>query len=309
LTILVDRKTVRALLNWPDVIAAVRGAYRAAAAGDAVPPSSCHVPLAAGAMHLKAGGTIRPALVSVKANLRPDTAAAAGLVLLYDTASWTVQAIIDSADLTAWRTAAAAVVGARALGAAPGAKVAILGAGPLAAATLNAVGYELGARQVHVWSRSREHAAALGPAGTIQVHDTPGAAARSADLVITCTPSREPLISADDVRPDAVICAMGADSPGKRELAADVLAGAVIVTDNMTGAREAGEIAGIPAAAPEVIEEIGDLLTSRRSLPRAGGRRVFDSVGVAHVDTAVTALIAGAAAAAGLGINWEPAAL
>ncbi len=306
MTILLDRKTVRTLLNWPDVIAAVRGAYRTAATAGAVPPASSHVPLPGGAMHLKAGGTVQPALVSVKANLRPDGAPASGVILLFDTASSAIQAILDSADLTAWRTAAAAIVGARALGAGTGATVAILGAGPLAAATLNAARHELGAGQVHVWSRSRERAEAL---GAVQVHDTPGAAVRNADVIITCTPSRQPLISAADMRRDAVVCAMGSDSPGKRELAVDVLAAATIVVDSLAGAREVGEIAYLPPNAPEVLGEIGDLLAGTRRPQDSDGRRVFDSVGVAHVDTAVAAAIAEAADRAGLGTRWDPTAL
>ena len=276
MTILLDRKTVRALINWPDVIAAVRGAYCAAAGGRVLTSTSGHVPLPGGSVHLKAGGTAQPALVSVKANLRPDGAPASGLILLFDTASPGVQAILDSADLTAWRTAAAAVVGARALGALPGATVAILGAGPVAAATLNAVRHELGAGQVHAWSRSQERTASLDPSGAVRVHSTPGSAARDADVIITCTASRQPLISAADTREDAVVCAMGSDSPGKRELAGDVLTGAVIVADNLDHARKVGETSFLPPGAPEVIGEVGDLLTGTKRLPDRDGRRVFE---------------------------------
>jgi ornithine cyclodeaminase/alanine dehydrogenase-like protein (mu-crystallin family) len=306
-TVLLDRAAVRALLGWPEVLAAVRGAYLAAAGGGTLAPASSHVPLPGGALHLKAGGTTRPGLVSVKANMRPDAAAATGLILLYDTEGWTARAILDSADLTAWRTAAAAVTGAMALGAGPGAAVAILGAGPLGAAALDAVRHALEPSAVHAWSRDQARAAALGPAGTVTVHSTPAAAVAGADLVITCTPSREPLVAAADLRPGAVVCAMGSDSPGKRELDPDVLRGAVVVTDNLAGATGSGEIACLPPGAPEVLGEIGALLAGRLRLPGEGGRRVFDSVGVAHADTAVAAAVADAAVAAGLGATWDQA--
>jgi ornithine cyclodeaminase/alanine dehydrogenase-like protein (mu-crystallin family) len=306
LTILLDRAAVRATLRWPDVISAVRGAYLAAAGSSALSPVSSHLPLPGGAMHLKAGGTGTPALASVKANMRPDTGSASGLLLLYDLEDWSVRSILDSADLTAWRTAAAAVVGARALGAEPGTVVSVLGAGPLAHATVQAIRHEFGECEVHVWSRSPEHASALGP-GVFRVHTTPEEAVRDAGLVITCTPSRQPLIESRNLRRDAVVCALGADSPGKRELAPDALAGAFIVSDNLRAARTAGEIAALDASAEEVRGEIGGLLTGTLSPPDGRGRRIFDSVGVAHVDTAVAAAITEAARQSHVGAIWDPA--
>lgn len=301
-TLLLDRATVRTLLTWPDAIAAAREAYRAAASGGTLAPASSHVTLPAGAMHLKAGGMLEPTRLSVKANLRPDGAPASGVILLFDADAVTLRAIVDSADITACRTAAAAAVAARALGAPEGASLAILGAGPVGAGVLAALRHELHVGEVHVWSRSRERATAL---GADRVHDDPGSAARQADVVVTCTPSREPLIGAADLREDAVVCAMGSDSPGKRELAADVLAGATVVVDSLAGAGAVGETSYLPTESGKVWGEIGELLAGGRTLPAAGGRRVFDSVGVAHADTALAAMIATAAETKGLGLPWS----
>jgi ornithine cyclodeaminase/alanine dehydrogenase-like protein (mu-crystallin family) len=303
MTTLLDRDTVRALLDWSQIIDAVREAYRTAAVGQALAPTSSHVELPAGALHLKAGGTLQPALLSVKANLRPDHAPASGVILLFDTESSTLRAVLDSADITAYRTAAAAAVAARGLGAPGGATLAILGAGPVAAATLAVFRHELGVKEVHVWSRDPGRARGL---GADEVHEQPGSATRHADIVVTCTPSREPLIGAIDVRAGAVVCAMGADSPGKRELATDLLEGAVVVSDNLAAAQQVGEIAALPAEFPGVVGQIGDLLAGALTLPSAGRWRVFDSVGVAHADTAVAAAVTAAAERAGLGLSWAP---
>jgi ornithine cyclodeaminase/alanine dehydrogenase-like protein (mu-crystallin family) len=303
MTRLLDRDTVRGLLDWPEIIGAVREAYRTAAVGHALAPASSHLDLPAGALHLKAGGTREPALLSVKANLRPDQAPASGVILLFDTESTTLRAVLDSADITACRTAAAAAVAARALGAPDGGTLAVLGAGPVAAATLAAFRHELGVRKVHVWSRSGERARAL---DADEVHDEPGSAARVADIVVTCTPSRAPLIGAGDLREGTVVCAMGADSPGKRELATDLLEAAEVVSDNLPAARQVGETAALPADFPGVVGQIGDLLAGTVALPGTGRWRVFDSVGVAHADTAVAAAITVAAERAGLGLSWTP---
>jgi ornithine cyclodeaminase/alanine dehydrogenase-like protein (mu-crystallin family) len=73
---------------------------------------------------------------------------------------------------------------------------------------------------------------------------------------------------------------------------ADVLADALVV----------GECAYLPAGAdPAVCLELGDVLTGRRELEDAGGRVVFDSVGSAVVDAAVTGLVVAAAERDGIG--------
>jgi ornithine cyclodeaminase/alanine dehydrogenase-like protein (mu-crystallin family) len=54
---------------------------------------------------LKTGAVFDPGVISVKANLRPEDGAATGIVALFDTKSGQVAAILDSADITAMRTA------------------------------------------------------------------------------------------------------------------------------------------------------------------------------------------------------------
>jgi ornithine cyclodeaminase/alanine dehydrogenase-like protein (mu-crystallin family) len=304
-TRLLDRTTVRSLLHWPDVIEAVRESYRAAADQAVLRPEAAELKLPAGLVHLKAGGLLDPTLVSIKANLRPDGARASGVILLFDADRGALTAVLDSADLTAYRTAAAAVVAAKALGAPDGCSVAVLGTGPVGACVLQAMAHEVKVSEFQLWGRNATRAADVAAAAAdvaVHVHQTPGAAAASADVVVTCTPSREPLIGAADLRTGALVLAMGADSPGKRELAADVIDGAVIVVDS-AAARSVGESAYLPERADDaVLGEVGELLTGRISTAEFPGRRkVFDSVGIAHVDTAVAAAVVRQAEAKALG--------
>jgi ornithine cyclodeaminase/alanine dehydrogenase-like protein (mu-crystallin family) len=305
-TRLLDRTTVRSLLHWPEVIEALRESYRAAADQAVLRSEASQLQLPAGLVHLKAGGLLDPTLVSIKANLRPEGAPASGVILLFDADRGALTAVLDSADLTAYRTAAAAVVAAKALGAPDGCSVAVLGAGPVGACVLQAMVHEVKVSEFQLWGRNETRAADVAAATAadvaVHVHRTPGAAAASADVVVTCTPSREPLIGAADLRTGALVLAMGADSPGKRELAADVIDGAVIVVDS-AAARSVGESAYLPELADDaVLGEIGELLTGRISTAEFPGRRkVFDSVGIAHVDTAVAAAVVRQAEAKALG--------
>jgi ornithine cyclodeaminase/alanine dehydrogenase-like protein (mu-crystallin family) len=104
---------------------------------------------------------------------------------------------------------------------------------------------------------------------------------------VTATPSRAPLLEAADLRPGTLILALGADSPGKRELGGSILARAEIVADQREDALRVGECAYLPADRRD-IAELGDLLDV--AAPDFGGARpfrVFDSVGSALLDAAV----------------------
>jgi ornithine cyclodeaminase/alanine dehydrogenase-like protein (mu-crystallin family) len=298
-TMLLSGPDIRSMLTWPDTITAVRDSFRAAATGGIMQPAAAQVGFATGSLHLKAGGLLDPAMLSVKANLRPDAARALGVILVFDADRVTLRAVMDSADVTAYRTAATAVVAATALGAKDGCSVAVLGTGRVAGGVLEAMPHGINVSAFHVWGRDRDRAERLARTldrpVPVHIHDTPAAAAAQADVVVTCTPSRSPLLSGADLREGALVLAMGADSPGKRELAPDVLAGAVIVADDIEAVTRVGEVAFHPNASGDVVlADLGSVITGAVALPGDAGRTrrvVFDSVGIAFVDTAMAALV------------------
>ena len=145
-----------------------------------------------------------------------------------------------------------------------------------------------------MWSRTREAAEELAATvpGTASVCRSAAEAAGGADIVVTATPSREPLLQAADIAPGTVVLAMGADSRGKRELGEGVLLGAAVVADVLADALVVGECAYLAGRTEqEACAELGELLAGRRDLPDAAGRIIFDSVGSAVVDAAVTGLV------------------
>jgi ornithine cyclodeaminase/alanine dehydrogenase-like protein (mu-crystallin family) len=310
--LVLNRTDVLSLFTWPGLIDAARRALvqdANASTAERVPGVSAQVALPAAALHLKAGVQSVPPMMSVKANLRPHAGSSSGAVLVFDLGQQRMRAIVASADVTALRTAAIAGVAASHLLAGSAAAVAILGAGPVGRRIDEALAHLGVASEVRWWSREPANAvAAVSEARGDVPHvaaDSVAAAVAGAGLVVTCTPARDPILFVDDLDPDAVVLAMGADTPGKRELGPGVLDTAgEIYADIPDDALTAGEAAYLSTEDASRIRPLGLLLAADAAPNRPSGNRarvVFDSVGSSTVDAATMALLIEAAADAGLG--------
>ncbi len=312
-TLLLTRSDVRQVAEWPVLIDAVRDALLLRQAGDAAVPVSGQLTLPAALLHLKAGAFSAPGTMSVKANLRPHDGGVRGLVVLFEPEAGRIAAVLDSADVTAMRTAALATLAAETLAVQEADSLAVLGAGPLARAVLAVLTARLRLTRVHVWSRSRDAAEAMARSTElpVDVHASPGDAARGAAIVATATPARSPFLESGDLADGSLILAMGADSPGKRELGASVLEDACIVADQREDVLRVGESAYLPVdARSRIVAELGELLAGTISIPapgspRAGRITVFDSVGSAVVDAMVCRSIVARATELGLGRPFD----
>ncbi|MCW2600272.1 MAG: ornithine cyclodeaminase [Frankiales bacterium] len=301
--LLLGAKDVRELLPWPELIAATSDALRTIATSDGgLPASSSQVLVPGAALHLKAGALLDPPVLSVKANLRPDRGSSSGAILVFDHRAQRLEAVLASADLTAMRTGAIAAVAARSLLRAPNPTVALVGSGPIARYTYLALREVLDQFAVRVWSRHPDrarHFVEQEVPSDGQALATVAEAVRGADLVVTCTPSREPLLESADLHDGAVVLAMGADSPGKRELGPGVLDRAQLYVDVLTDALVFGEHQHLAQHRDDVLElgaVLGDGVPSSEY-----ALTVFDSVGSASVDAAATALVVERARSLGWG--------
>lgn len=311
-TLLLTRSDIRQVVQWPALFDAVRDGLLLRAKGQTALPVSGQIAMPTALLHLKAGAIFDPGALSVKANIRPTGGNASGVVVLYDTEAGRVEAILDSADITAMRTAALATVAAEALASPGPVHLAVLGAGPLAAQVLAALPQRLNIASVHLWSRGRARAEALTRCVDVPtyIYDTPGEAARQANIIVTATPSRTPYLEAGDIADGALLLAMGADSPGKRELAASVLEAAQIIADQREDVLKVGKSAYLPAdGADRIVAELGALLAGGSPIapPATQGARfcVFNSVGSAIIDATVSRSIVSLAKTAGLGTMFD----
>jgi len=281
---------VRELLSWPELITATRQALIALATPGGTPAgSSTQVAVPGASLHLKAGALLAPPVLSVKANLRPDRGSSSGAILAFDHQAQRLEAILASGDITAMRTGAIAAVAADHLH--PGRRpvLALVGAGPVALMALRAVRHVLQPAEVRIWSRHAEHARAVATAEGAVAAESVAAATRGADLVLTCTPAREPPVLQENLQEGAVVLAMGADSPGKRELGPGILDRAVVVVDVLADALAVGECAQLTGGT-EGVRPLGGLLDAPWS-PDPSRWTVFDSVGSSAVDAAAVALV------------------
>jgi alanine dehydrogenase len=216
-----------------------------------------------------------------------------GVVLLSDASDGHLVAMLDAGAVTALRTGAAAVLAAETLGRGENENdspitAAVIGAGvngKAAARTFVARG-----RDVVLWDVDGERAAAA--AEELGARVAPSREeALAADQVVTVTPGHEVLFPEGSLRPGQHVSLMGADGPGKAEIAVAELARARVFCDDWEQASHGGELAAAVAAgavARDGVTILGDVLNGT-----AEGRRsaeeitLFDSTGLAIQDLAI----------------------
>ena len=211
-----------------------------------------------------------------------------GLVLLSNAETGQLEAILDAAAVTALRTAAAAVIAAETLCRSGAESTAVIGCGVNGAATarmFRALGSD-----VALWDVDETRAAAV--AKRLGAHVAASLAeALAADIVATVTPGRDVLFPAGSLREGQHVSLMGADGPGKAEVAVAELERADLFCDDWEQASHGGELAaGVLAGVVtrDRVTEIGLVLAGE-----ADGRRsasditLFDSTGLAIQDLAI----------------------
>ena len=180
--------------------------------------------------------------------------------------------------------------------------VVVVGCGVQARWQLQMLASVVKCRKVLAWARRPAQAAELADdkdvraAGwEVSVAPSLEAACRAAGLVLSVTPAREPLIKAEWVRGrDALVVAVGADSPGKQELEpALAMEAALVLADSRSQCVERGDLQHAVKAgllAPERVVEIGEWLAREPPPPRPRGVVLFDSTGVAVQDVKIAEL-------------------
>jgi ornithine cyclodeaminase len=240
-----------------------------------------------------------------------------GLVTLFDAESGQPTAILDASAITEIRTAAVTAVATGVLARRDARTLAILGAGTQARAHLLALAGVRDFEQVRVYAPTQAHARALADqAGDTRAELTvaPSAqdALRDADVVVTATSAREPVLRRDWLKPGAHINAVGASSPQAREIDTATVAASALFCDSRESLRnEAGEFRlaiaeGLIAGQEHVRAELGEVLAGAAPGRReAGELTLFRSLGLAVEDLAAAECAVAAATARGLGTEVE----
>jgi ornithine cyclodeaminase/alanine dehydrogenase-like protein (mu-crystallin family) len=219
------------------------------------------------------------------------------VIALFDPKTGEPLALMDGRYITEMRTAAVSAVATDAL-AGPDAKVlALLGAGVQAQAHLEVLPHIRRFEEIRIWNHHREKAERFAAQHGIKAMELE-AAVRGADVIVTATSAREPILKGEWLKRGAHVNAVGASRPDWRELDDAAMRNAVIV-DSYEGARnESGDVI-LSGATP--FAELGEILNgSKRVEP--GATTIFKSLGMAVEDVAAARLVYDAAQQLGDGL-------
>ncbi|MGI9112915.1 MAG: ornithine cyclodeaminase family protein [Gaiellaceae bacterium] len=211
-----------------------------------------------------------------------------GLVVLSNAETGMVEAILDAGSVTALRTGAAAVIAAEVLGRPDAETAAVIGAGVNGMAAART--FVARDRSVSLWDvdRARAEAAATELGADVA---TSREEALAADLLVTVTPGREILLGEGSLRAGQHVSLMGADGPGKAEIAVAEIARARVFCDEWEQASHGGELAAAVGAGTigrgDVTELGAVLVGSAKGRATAQEITVFDSTGLAIQDLAI----------------------
>jgi len=211
-----------------------------------------------------------------------------GVVLVSDAENGQLRAVLDAASVTALRTGAAAVLAAETLGRADAVTASVIGSGVNGRAVART--FLARGRQASVWDvnegRAKHVAQELGADLAPSLAEALGA-----DLLVTVTPGHEVLIGEGSLRPGQHVSLMGADGPGKAEMAGSELARATLFCDDWEQASHGGELAHAVEArlvTEQDVTALGAVLTGTApGRSDAAEITAFDSTGLAIQDLAI----------------------
>jgi alanine dehydrogenase len=318
---ILTRSDVERVLDSPSCIEAVEDAFRIRGRGEPAPSAVLGVHARDGGFHVKAaalrlgGRDLFAAKINANFPGNPSKHALPtiqGMLGLFDAQRGVPLALMDSMSVTTIRTAAATAVAARHLALPGAASLAVIGCGVQALphvaaihavrplASVVAFDIDAGARHALATSVRRDYGILATATGSVE------AAVREADLVVTCTPSKSPILDETMLKAGAFVGAVGTDNEHKSEIAPSLMAMAAVIVDDLDQCATIGDLHHALVAGAMSREGVRASLAEVVTDPRRGRRDasevvVFDSTGVAIEDVAAAAVAWERAEAQGIG--------
>jgi ornithine cyclodeaminase len=311
---IIDEATLRQVATPATAVEVMREAFRADGEGRTQVPAviNLHVPGARGEFHIKTAHIDGVPHVAVKVASgfldNPDRGlpSGSGLMAVFDAATGMPTALLlDNGYLTDLRTGAAGALAADHLALPRITTVGVIGSGIQARFQVRCLHVVRQFTRIIAWSPTAARLAAYcrdmraegfdaSPARDAQ------AVCEAADVLITTTPSRAPLVRAAWLRQGMHVTAVGSDSPGKQELDADCLDTAdLLVVDRYGQCSAYGELHHALAAAlltrNDVHAELGSIIAGQKP-GRTSNRQISiaDLTGVGFQDTAIASFVVSA---------------
>lgn len=288
-------------LDIPGVNAAIEEAFAEHGRGRVQMPPKVYITFAHGDFRTMPAYVPSLSLGGVKiVNVHPGNPAQGlptvmALTVIINTETGIPDAILNATELTDLRTGAAGAVAAKYLSPKKEIVMGVVGSGRQALAQVAAVREELTVREILVWSRDEKHARELcGRVPGIPCSPADLETVCDSDLLVTTTPSREPIVRDAWIHEGMHINAIGADAPGKEELDPAILARARVFVDDPAQAVHSGEI-NVPLSRGTFSEgmiagTLGEVVLGTKGRTSADEITIFDSTGLAIQDLAIAAI-------------------
>ena len=252
-------KEIREVVNFPEAIASMEQAFASYSAGKAMVPPVVHldVPENEGEIHIKAAYVLGTATYTIKIasgfykNKERGLPLSGGMMIVFDSQTGSPLAfLLDNGFLTDFRTAAAGAVASKYLAVQDVNQVAAIGAGMQGRLQIEALTFVRNFKRVKVYDHKTSNVDRYLQEMQDRFKSIEFEPARSVDealdgsqIVITATPSRQPIVRSEWIKPGVHITALGSDGPHKQELDADVFSKVDrIVADSIEQCLKLGEI-------------------------------------------------------------------
>jgi len=207
-------------------------------------------------------------------------------IFLVDPQTGTPLAIMDGRLITEMRTAAVSAAATKLLAPADAKILAILGSGVQARSHVEALQLVRPFEEIRVWSPTKEHAERfareIGATAT-----SADDAVRGADVVVTTTNSKTPVVKGSWLKPGSHVNAIGACRPDWRELDDEAMSNVVFVDSREGAMKESGDVI---LSGAKIYAELGEAFAGKLP-PRANERTIFKSLGMAVEDIAAAKLV------------------
>jgi alanine dehydrogenase len=311
----IDERCIRGLLTMDDALAAVEEVFREQGRGGVTNVPRVRAPLKGGTLRITAGVLSYRGLYGVKVSSTAVFGRNAGrMFCLYREETGELCAVVQVFAMGALRTGAASGVATKFMANEDAKVLGVLGSGRQAKTQVEAVSRVRRLAGVRVYSPTPANRVKFCAdiTASLGIRATPvescEAAVRESDIIVSATPSEQPVVRGEWLKPGAHINAIGANYEHRRELdTAAVKAAAFIAADDPEQARyEATDLVepvkeGVLAW--DRVHSLADVVAGTRK-PRASARdiTIFKSLGVAIEDVALAARAYEKALAQGAGV-------
>jgi thiomorpholine-carboxylate dehydrogenase len=289
-----DEANVRAVLRWDPLIAAMESALVAFSSGRVIQPVRNMLTIEEGKRYLGIMPAVAEESMGLKlvsfypGNVGTPVPTHLAMILLFRPQTGEPLVVMDGRLITEMRTAAVSAAVTKHLAVADTQVLALLGSGVQAKAHLEALSRVRTFAEVRVWSRTPESARRFAEEHGARPMPDVASAVRDADVIVTATNAREPILQGAWLKPGAHINAVGSPRPTWRELDDALMNGGVLVVDSREAVlKESGDVILSKAA---IYAEVGEIFAGDKPKP-TGRTTVFKSVGIAVEDIASARLV------------------